>query len=192
MKVNNYIRNGIVLSSVFLFTTGFMGSNPESEVANFIRTTESSMHPNKNLDFGPLPEVTPYEPFAYQAKSSNPFLLQDFVTDATLSKEIKTPEDQCRDDSCGDGAPVVHAKYFLENYELGQLTMVGTLDKKNQTLTALIKTPNAGVVETKEGEYMGKNYGLIIAVKPDHIIIREKHQVPRGWQNRMAILELFN
>ena len=42
-----------------------------------------------------------------------------------------------------------------------------------------------------QGEYMGKNNGLIVSIKTDHIVIREKQKVPRGWQNRMAILELF-
>ena len=69
--------------------------------------------------------------------------------------------------------------------------MVGTVLKKNQRRAALIQTPDAGVVNVVQGEYMGKNNGLIISIKPDQVVVREKHRIPRGWQNRIAILELF-
>jgi len=38
-------------------------------------------------------------------------------------------------------------------------------------------------VNTVQGEYIGKNNGLIISIKPDHVMVREKYRVPRGWQN---------
>ena len=175
MPNKTILCKAVGLSLVVCLLTGFMNGSPESEVAQFIQETSETVKPSPNLDLGPLPANKEYVPYAYQSENTDPFALKPFVVDA----------------SCGDGAPVPHTKYFLENYDLGQLSMVGTVVNKNQRRAALIQTPDAGIVNTMQGEYMGKNNGLIISIKPDHIMVREKFKVPRGWQNRMAILELF-
>lgn len=172
-----------------LFLAGFLGANPEAEVAQFISQTKSQAKPSAELTMEPLRELKPYVPYVYEAQSENPFLLKSFVADATVD-DVTQAED-CQDDNCGDGAPIPHVPYFLEGYPLEELSFVGTVLSKNNRRVALIKTPDAGVVNAMQGEYVGKNNGLIVSIKPDHIVIREKQKVPRGWQNRMAILELF-
>ena len=173
----------------FAFTTGFLGANPEAEVSEFIRQTKDQAKANTQLDLGPIPDMTPYVPYVYEAQEANPFLLKTFVVDATAEPE--STEEDCTNDDCGDGAPIPHVPYFLETYPLEELSFVGTMLGKNNRRIALIQTPDAGVVNAMQGEYMGKNNGLIVSIKTDHIVIREKQKVPRGWQNRMAILELF-
>ena len=189
MPNKTILCKAVGLSLVVCLSTGFMNGGPESEVAQFIQETSETVKPSPNLDLGPLPANKEYVPYAYQSENTDPFALKPFVVDAKAPVDEK--QDTCADDSCGDGAPVPHTKYFLENYDLGQLSMVGTVVNKNQRRAALIQTPDAGIVNTMQGEYMGKNNGLIISIKPDHIMVREKFKVPRGWQNRMAILELF-
>ena len=179
MLRNNFIiRKTIILPFVACLSMGFIGSNPETEATEFMENTARTTQPTPNLDLGPLP-----------ANKEYPFELKSFVVDAKLPED--STQNACADDSCGDGAPVPHTKYFLENYDLSQLWMVGTILNKNQRRAALIQTPDAGVVNTVQGEYIGKNNGLIISIKPDHVMVREKYRVPRGCQNRMAILELF-
>ena len=85
-----------------------------------------------------------------------------------------------------------HIPYFLEDYELDELSMVGTVKNAANQNRVLIKTPNAGVMETTIGEFIGRNNGQVISIHPDHIVIREKYKVPRGWQDRTTTLELFN
>lgn len=172
-----------------LFMTGFLGANPEAEVAEFIKQVHAQTKPSTSLDLEPLPDPKPYIPYVYEAQTANPFLLKAFVVDATTDPEEQNEE--CADDNCGDGAPVPHVPYFLEGYPLDELTFVGTVLGKNNRRIALIQTPDSGVVNAMQGEYMGKDNGLIVSIKTDHIVIREKQKVPRGWQNRMAILELF-
>lgn len=174
---------------VIIFATGFLGTNPEAEVAQFIQQTKNNTAASASLDLEPLREMKPYVPYVYEAQTANPFLLKSFVADATVEPEAQG--DDCQDDNCGDGAPVPHVPYFLEGYPLEELTFVGTMLGKNNRRIALIQTPDSGVVNAMQGEYMGKNNGLIVSIKTDHIVIREKQKVPRGWQNRMAILELF-
>lgn len=174
----------------FAFATGFFGANPEAEVAQFIRQTKEQTKPSSQLELEPLRELTVYVPYVYEAQKENPFALKSFVTDATVEPEADANED-CSNDDCGDGAPIPHVPYFLEGYPLEELTFVGTVLGKNNRRIALIQTPDSGVVNAMQGEYMGKNNGLVVSIKTDHIVIREKQKVPRGWQNRMAILELF-
>ncbi len=191
MKTNTLITRTLSVVIPCFCLTGFLITNPESEVADFIKQTQSSMHPNPNLDLGPLPTIEPYEPYVYQAESNNPFSLKDFVTD---SSDFDSEEAlaRCQEEACGDGPPVAHAPYFLESFDLTQISMVGSILDRSKRRVALIQTPNSGIVHAKKGEYIGKNNGLIISIEEDHIVIREKHRVPLGWQNRMAILELFN
>ena len=178
-----------ILPLTIAFATGFIGDNPESEAAQFVQNTQNTVKPSPNLDLGALPVNQEYHPSVYTAADADPFALKSFVVDATIPAD--STKDTCGDDDCGDGAPVPHEKYFLENYEMDQLWMVGTVVKKNQRRAALIQTPDAGVVNAMQGEYMGKNNGLIVSIKPDQVVVREKYRVPRGWQNRIAILELF-
>lgn len=189
MSSKSFLYKAITLSFGTCLLAGFMNGSPETEVAQFIEETSDTVKPTPNLDLGPLPANKEYVPYAYQAESTDPFALKSFVIDAKAP--VDESQEACADDSCGDGAPVPHTKYFLENYDLGQLWMVGTVVNKNQRRAALIQTPDAGIVNTVQGEYIGKNNGLIISIKPDHVMVREKFKVPRGWQNRMAILELF-
>lgn len=183
------LRKLSVLPLIVYITAGFIGSNPESEAAQFVQDAQNTIKPSANLDLGSLPVNQEYHPYIYQAADSDPFALKTFVVDTSVPDDGSN--DTCGDDDCGDGAPIPHEKYFLENYDLNQLWMVGTVVKKNQRRAALIQTPDAGVVNVVQGEYMGKNNGLVVSIKPDQVVIREKHRIPRGWQNRIAILELF-
>lgn len=189
MQNNQMLRKLSVLPLIVYITAGFIGSNPESEAAQFVQDAQNTIKPSANLDLGPLPVNQEYHPYIYQAADSDPFALKTFVVDTSVPDDGSN--DTCGDDDCGDGAPIPHEKYFLENYDLNQLWMVGTVVKKNQRRAALIQTPDAGVVNVVQGEYMGKNNGLVVSIKPDQVVIREKHRIPRGWQNRIAILELF-
>lgn len=172
------------------FLSGFIFGNPEREVSEFIRQTQKSVKASHNLDLGPLPQIEPYQAYKYKAEKKDPFKLKPFVT-KVLNENDNSEVAVCDSADCGDGAPQAHIPYFLESYELDQLEMMGTLkDSKGQS-SVLIRTPDAGVVETKIGEYIGRNNGLIKNIYDDHIVIQEKQKVPRGWQNKMNSLELF-
>ena len=188
--LNKLVFRKLVVLPFFAWgSLGFIGNDPETEATDFMNNTAKTTQPTPNLDLGPLPANKEYKPYIYTADKADPFELKSFVVDAKIPED--SSQNACADESCGDGAPRPHAKYFLENYDLSQLWMVGTILNKNQRRAALIQTPDAGVVNTVQGEYIGKNNGLIISIKPDHVMVREKYKVPRGWKNRMAILELF-
>lgn len=179
----------LITSLAFFSLTGFIFSNPEAEVAQFIKQTQDTLKKNHKPNLPPLPVLDEKPVFQYGAGQADPFKLQSFVTDTA---EVPVASQNCDTADCGDPPPVPHAPYFLEGYELTKLRMVGTVKSPKLGLSALIQTPDSGVQETRVGQYIGRNNGLILSISPDHIVVQEKYKVPRGWQNRLATLELFN
>lgn len=81
-------------------------------------------------------------------------------------------------------------KEFLEGFPLDALRMVGTLQKGGQTY-ALVKTPENALHRVKKGNYMGMNYGLVIAVSETGVELKEMIQDGSGdWAESKAILPL--
>lgn len=185
-----YLTQVIIASLSFNLLTGFIFSNPEDEVGRFIKKTENEIKQSKQVKLPPMPEIKPYHPFEYQADKADPFKLLYFVLGASKVEDESSNID-CTEGNCGDPPPAPHAPYFLENYEMSALQMIGTLEnEKTKQKTVLIQTPDAGVVKTKVGEYIGRNNGLILSIDEDHIVIQEKYKIPRGWQNRTATMDL--
>lgn len=182
------IHASVVTVVSFIGLTGFIFGNPEADVSKFISETQSRLKVSHKVNLPPLPEYHENQPFQYSAGNADPFKLKSFVTDVASNPE----EQPCNSADCGDGPPVVHTPYFLEGYDLTTLRMVGTMNSPKNQMAVLIATPDSGVQEAHVGEYIGRNNGLILSIQPDHVLIQEKYKVPRGWQNRMASLELFN
>ncbi len=183
---------------IILLTTGFiLGESPEESVEAFINQTNQQTTPPP-LDLGKLPEEKPYEPYKYESPTS-PFDLKPFAQEVKPDKPEEQPidttaqkkEQECT--QCSIGAPKAHQPYFLENYDLSQLTMVGTIKngKKKGELIGLIKTP-VGVYQVKKGEYIGKNNGLVNSITKTQITITEKHKLPGGtWNDAGQVMKLF-
>lgn len=190
------MKNTLLIATIvasYIGLTGFIFGDAESEVGDFVRQVKAQTKPSANLDLAPLPEARPYVAYQYNSGNADPFKLRPFVSDASDSSAAGTlaQQNECNSSECSASAPVPHTPYYLENYELDSLTMTGTVLSPNKQIVALIKTPNSGIQEARVGEYIGRNNGLILSIKPDHIVIQEKYKVPRGWQDRMATLELF-
>lgn len=171
--------------------TGFIFGNAESDVNDFLRQTEDQTKASTNLNLSPLPEMRPHVAYAYQSGAADPFKLKAFVSKVTDENAVNSATAECTSSECSASAPVPHTPYYLESYELNTLQMTGTMLAPNKQVVALVKTPDSGIQEARVGEYIGRNNGLILSIKPDHIVIQEKYRVPRGWQDRMATLELF-
>ena len=128
----------------------------------------------------PLPEITPYETHLYQVSDlRDPFAL--FVARAEASLQIK-----------GDGLhPDLNRKREeLEHYSLDSLTFVGHIEKSNKKW-ALITAPDGIIYRVLPGNHMGLNYGKILAITEDSILLNEI--IPDGvggWTEREASLDL--
>ncbi|MAE21552.1 MAG: pilus assembly protein PilP [Pseudomonas sp.] len=111
----------------------------------------------------PIPEFKPYETFSYSAAAlRSPFSLPVLETEMDVEESV------------GNVFPDPdRTKEYLEQFSIGQLAMVGTLQKPQGDLWALIQDGNGGVVRTKQGEYMGQNHGRIVSIMTDRINLIE-------------------
>jgi type IV pilus assembly protein PilP len=123
----------------------------------------------------PLPQMKPYEPFAYNA-----FDLPDPFK----------PRRSSRQGASKLAPDLTRRKEPLESYPLESLNMVGTLEK-GKTVFALVRTPDKDLYQVRQGNYVGQNYGVIIGVTDGEIRLKELVQDGAGdWTERSSTLQL--
>ena len=127
----------------------------------------------------PLPEIKPYEAFAY-----NDFDLPDPFKPRKI--------EPTKSDNTNKLAPDLNRrKEPLEAYPLESLSMVGTLEK-GRTRYALVKTPEKDIYQVRQGMHMGQNYGVITGIDDADIKLKELMQDGSGdWSERTSTLNLL-
>jgi len=132
----------------------------------------------------PLPEFQAYEAFSYRSADRRaPF---EPPQEVQLSmEEERTPESDIRPDENRPREP-------LERFEIGDLTMVGTLQRSvDDSLHALISDNSGGVHRVREGNYMGKNHGRVRRISETRIELIEIISDGRGgWIERPRTVSL--
>lgn len=128
----------------------------------------------------PLPPFVPYKPFTYRAANKrSPF------EPPVVIRQVKP------DGRPSDVEPNFNrVKEFLEQFPVGQLRMVGTLEQR-ESLFALVQDPEGGVHRVVDGDYMGTDFGRIIEINDVSIELREI--VPDGtggWVERARTVAL--
>jgi type IV pilus assembly protein PilP len=125
----------------------------------------------------PLPQMKPYEPFAYNAFDlPDPFKPRKIEPQKGASK--LAPD-------------LARRKEPLEAYPLEALNMVGTLER-GRTVYALVRTPEKDLYQVRQGNYLGQNYGVIIGVTDGEIRLKELVQDGAGdWTERSSTLQLL-
>jgi type IV pilus assembly protein PilP len=125
----------------------------------------------------PLPQMKPYEPFAYNAfdlpDPFKPRKIEPAKGGSKLSPDL------------------ARRKEPLESYPLESLNMVGTLEK-GRAVYALVRTPEKDLYQVRQGNYLGQNYGVIIGVSDAEIRLKELVQDGAGdWTERSSTLQLI-
>ncbi|MBI4194508.1 MAG: pilus assembly protein PilP [Betaproteobacteria bacterium] len=127
----------------------------------------------------PLPEVKPYEPFAYDAHD---------LIDPFKPRKITPPKSVA---GAGGIQPDFNRrKEPLEAYPLENLKMVGTLQQK-KVVHALVKSPDNNLFRVRPGNYMGQNFGRITDITETTIMLKEIVQDSGGqWEEKDQALQL--
>lgn len=111
----------------------------------------------------PLPQIRPYETFAYTAD------------------KVRSPFQPDRPDSpaamAGPKPLKDRSKEYLEQFPLDTLAMVGTLENQGMTF-GLLQTQDGMVHRVTPGNYVGQNDGQILAISGAAISLEEL--VPDG------------
>jgi type IV pilus assembly protein PilP len=125
----------------------------------------------------PLPQIKPYEPFAYNAFDlPDPFKPRKIEPAKGVSK--LAPD-------------LGRRREPLEAYPLESLSMVGTLEK-GRALYALVRTPERDIYQVRQGNYLGQNFGVVLAITDTDIKLKELVQDGAGdWTERSSTLNLL-
>jgi len=125
----------------------------------------------------PLPQVNPYEPFAYNA-----FELPDPFKPRKLNP--------IKGSGTGIQPDLNRPKEPLESYPLESLKMMGTLQRSKVNF-ALVRTPDNTLYRVKAGNYMGQNYGVITSISESEVTLKEIVQDSGGdWTERQSSVQL--
>jgi type IV pilus assembly protein PilP len=111
---------------------------------------------------GALPEIAPYQTFAYDAAAKR----SPFVPGGSTggSKSALRPDSR-------------RNREFLERYAFDSMKMGGTLQRGNQVY-GLVQTRDGLVHRVELGDHLGQNEGRVVSITPSKIDVREV--VPDG------------
>ena len=148
--------------------------NDYGDLETFVNDSGNGLH--GQID--PLPEVKPYKHFTYQAFDiPNPFLPRKSEAQNTMS---------------GIQPDLNRSKEVLESYPLESLLMVGSLQRE-ESIFALIKSPDGALHRVKKGNYLGQNFGKIDHVSEAEVRLVEIVQGSvNEWTERTSALMLKN
>jgi type IV pilus assembly protein PilP len=127
----------------------------------------------------PLPQIKPYEPFAYN----------DFdLPDPFKPRKIEPTKGESTSKLAPD---LSRRREPLEAYPLEALSMVGTIEK-GKALYALVKTPERDIYQVRQGNHLGQNFGVVVGISDTEIKLKELMQDGSGdWSERSSTLNLL-
>lgn len=165
------IRRLLVYGGIGLFVAGCGGESHQD-----LRAWMQEQGKGVKGKLDPLPQVKPYEPFAYNAFDlPDPFKPRKIEP---LKGGSKLAPDLAR------------RKEPLEAYPLESLKMVGTLQRGKSTF-ALVRTTEKDIYQIKIGNYMGQNFGVVVEITDGEIRLKELVQDGAGdWTERSSTLQL--
>jgi len=134
------------------------GGEKHADLVEFVK--QSDNQPRGRIP--PLPEVQPYEPFTYNAFD---------LADPFKPRSIQPPKGSAVAGGITPPDPN-RRKEPLEAYPLENLKMVGTLQQKKE-IFALVRTPDNRLFRVKPGNFVGQNFGRIIAISESGIKLKE-------------------
>ena len=131
----------------------------------------------------PLPQVRSYEPVPYKGES----LIDPFVPGRIVIAQV------AGNSGAGGGGGLQpdlnRPKEPLEAFPLDAIQMVGTL-AQNKDMYALLRA-GTNLFRVKKGNYIGQNFGLIVAVEEAKISLKEVVQDSGGdWVERSTTLQM--
>ena len=135
-----------------------------------------SVKARKAPNIDPLPAPVVYEPVPYRPhEERTPFepVVLSVPDVKPLASEISPDLQRQREP--------------LEEFALSELSLVGTLIR-GEGMIALVKTPQGEVIRVQQGNYMGRNFGLVESMDQQSLVLREIVKDDTGrWQRRSTV-----
>ena len=164
----------IRIASIAILSLAVLGgcSSKDQDLDQYIAATKKE----SGGVVAPLPEVKPYESFAYSARSMRSPFMPGSPGGGAGNANLRPDSKRNRE--------------FLEQFSLDTLAMVGTL-KLEGKMYGLVKTKDGLVHRVLPGNYLGQADGKITEVSPSKIALVEI--VPDGlggYMERTAAMAL--
>jgi type IV pilus assembly protein PilP len=162
----------LLLIQLCVLMTACQGGKGD-DLDKFIEESGKTMRPKVD----PLPEVKPYVPMEYNADGSltNPFRAKKALNEGVgkIQPNMNRPREP------------------LESYPLESLKFVGSIEK-SKLKYALIKTPDNSVQQVKVGNYLGQNFGMVVAINENGVALKEivQDDLSGDWIERTASVDL--
>jgi type IV pilus assembly protein PilP len=129
----------------------------------------------------PLPALQPQAVFIYTASS---------LPDPFDHENLKEKVEDLPIAGGADGPDLSRRKEPLESFPVDALKMVGMLNQDGENW-AIVRAPDRTVHRVRRGNYMGVNYGEIVAVNDNSVEVSELVANPVGrWEQKEASLIL--
>jgi type IV pilus assembly protein PilP len=168
-----FVRSAFIVLAITIVVAGCVNDNV-SDLQQHIQKVKAKKPP----PIPPLPKVKTYETYSYDEAT-----LRDPFQPSVERKVVRTNNSKLRPN-------MNRQREVLEQFPLDTLSMVGSLEQNGERW-ALIRAQNGTLYRTKKGRYIGQDYGEIIRVTENEIILQET--VPDGlggWVRRQATLSV--
>ena len=146
-------KRTLLLASVALLAA--CSSGQDDDLMTYIDSVKA--RPGGRIE--PLPQIKPYETFRYQAVDKRSPFERPRAADSAKNSSGPRPEQN-------------RPKEYLEQFPLDTLDMVGALDRGGISY-ALIQTKDGLVHRVKKGDYLGQNYGRVVAINDSEVKLEE-------------------
>lgn len=132
----------------------------------------------------PLPKVVPYQPVPYLSEK----LMEPFAS-AKLEPENRQGEGSAKGKNRPDFEARNERNNLLEKFPLESISMIGYLNVNHQPMAVV--TVDKHVRQVKKGDYIGQDFGFIVEITDQQIILKELVQDSAGdWNERTSTLQL--
>lgn len=169
----NYVRCCLWMIALLLHGCG----SDKEAVSDFMIQQQEQVI----VEIAPLVPPTIFEPVSYKNQSlRNPFELPSV---AAISHNTVTPKVCWQPEQRGE-------RTQLEQYPISELELKGVM-RRDKEISALIQMPDGLIATVINGQYIGKNYGVVLEVTSEYINIKET--LPDGlgcWSHRTVKLAL--
>ncbi len=153
---NSHIARCLAVAVIAMSAAGCGGGN--DDLLEYI--DEVKARPGGRIE--PLPQIKPYETFAYEAQNQR----SPFMPDTPKGRSTTGPRPEAN-----------RPKEYLEQFPLDTLKMVGTLQRDNNRY-GLLQTQDGLVHRVVPGNYIGQNDGRVVGVTDGEVQVEEL--VPDG------------
>lgn len=170
-----------VLGIIVSLVSGCIWVEDTTDLSKFV--TDVQAKPKGKIV--PLPTFEPYHSFVYQGASlRDPFI--------PLVRVVSTLENFEQDDNNGLQPDQNRLRSYLEQFSVDQLSMVGTIGKAEEDFFwALVLDDNHEIHRVTIGDYLGLDYGRVVAVSDQQLDVVEIISNGRGgWMQRPRTIEL--